>query len=134
MRRFNFIFIAAIVILFSGCAGMNSDFACNGKSPQMCQPIDNVNKVAEEGVFTNNSNNNVVINNTQYENVSLSGYTLPTPQPGEPIRYGESVQKIWIAPFEDSHDNYHESSYLYTVINKSHWVGTPAKEIIQADY
>ena len=59
------------------------------------------------------------------------GYEVSTPTPGKPIRYGEGVQRIWIAPYEDVDGNYHEPSFVYTVVRTSHWIGIPQKAIVE---
>ena len=58
-----------------------------------------------------------------------TGYNVATPIPGEPVRFGETVQRVWIAPYEDASKNYHEPSYIYAVLDKSHWVGLPVKSV-----
>lgn len=52
--------------------------------------------------------------------------------PGQPLRYGETVQRIWVTPYEDSEGNYHEDSTLYTIVKKGHWIGNPLKAVIKS--
>ena len=49
--------------------------------------------------------------------------------PGQPVRYGETVQRIWIAPYEDTEGNYHQDSFMYSVMKGGHWKGNPVKNI-----
>jgi len=122
----NLILITPIItfIFLSGCAGMNSKFDCNAGPGGTCQPIDQVNKEADQGAF--NINNTPIAVSSQ-TNTAL-GYPLVAYK-GQLIRTGETIQRIWIAPFEDIDDNYHEPAYIYTVVKKSHWLGNPVKEI-----
>ena len=48
---------------------------------------------------------------------------------GKPLRRGESIQQIWIGPYEDTDSNYHEPSYVYAVTKPGSWIGDPVKDI-----
>lgn len=48
---------------------------------------------------------------------------------GAPIRNQENVQQIWIGPYEDEDGNYHEPSYVYTVVKKGSWFGEPVEAV-----
>jgi conjugal transfer pilus assembly protein TraV len=58
---------------------------------------------------------------------------MQAPMVGEPIRYGETVQQIWLAPFEDTAGNYHEPSIVYIILQPPHWIGVPTKAIVSED-
>jgi type IV conjugative transfer system lipoprotein TraV len=49
--------------------------------------------------------------------------------PGEPLRFGETVQRIWIAPYEDTEGNYHQDSLIYAIMKGGHWIGKPVKVV-----
>jgi type IV conjugative transfer system lipoprotein TraV len=49
---------------------------------------------------------------------------------GTPFRYGETVQRIWVAPYTDTENNYHQDSFMYVIIKDGHWVGTPVKSLV----
>lgn len=120
----------------SGCAGMNTKFGCNAVAGDSCTPVSVVNRQAEAGDYNNVDNADPAIaqsSNTQTLGYAGkdAGYNVATPMPGEPVRYGETVQRVWIAPYEDSSKNYHEPSYIYAVLDKAHWVGLPAKSVSQ---
>ena len=59
------------------------------------------------------------------EKLSVTSY--PNFYQRKPLRYGETVQRIWIAPFEDTSGNYHQESYVYTIVKPGHWLGYPVK-------
>jgi conjugal transfer pilus assembly protein TraV len=111
------------IIFLTGCAGMNSKFDCNIGPGGTCRSMDQVNKEASSGVFNTNS---IPVSAARQNSTNL-GYPLLAYK-GQPIRTGETIQRIWIAPFEDQDDNYHEPSYVYTVVKKSEWIGNPVKE------
>jgi conjugal transfer pilus assembly protein TraV len=119
------------VILLGGCAGVNSQFDCHkvGGLGAGCVSLDHVNKMADAGDF-----NHPVSNKTQSIQTALNNddqYTLKHQlnQAGVPVRTGESVHRIWVAPFVDTAGNYHASSTVYTVTHASHWIGEPVKAI-----
>lgn len=126
--------IMSSVLLLSGCAGMNGSFACNKTASDHCESMSAVNREVNQGDFV--GSDGTKHHNTVVESATATkpiGYHVTTPQAGAPIRYGESVARIWIAPFEDKEGNYHEPSFVYTVIKPSHWVGLPAKSIQAVD-
>lgn len=122
------------VIGLSGCAGMNGHFACNASAKNGCTSVSEVNDKAQAGLFDREDSGGDNLAETSVFDYpaadSDAGYAGVTPHPGEPVRYGETVQRIWIAPYQDNSGNYHEPSYVYTVLKGSHWLGVPAKEVI----
>lgn len=157
------LYIIASAILLSGCAGMNSDFGCNQvQGLSSCTSMWTVNHMANQGAFNNTTrvltdpNGQVITTSTQQAAQTVStntssaavssssnsstapnggtmGYMAPTPQPGKPIRASESVQQIWIAPWVDTSGNFHDSDYIYHVINPGHWIGAPV-QAVQSSY
>jgi len=73
-------------------------------------------------------------NSNPSSQISTSGYNVATPNIGQPVRYGERIQKMWIYPYEDSKGNYHEASILYAVIKNPHWVGYPEVAVVDDEY
>ena len=128
--------MGATFLSLTGCAGMNSKFGCNAVAGDSCTPVSVVNRNAAAGDYDNmesggSTNASASQSNTQtygYEGTDV-GYNVATPMPGQPVRFGETVQRIWLAPYQDNAGNYHEPSYVYTVLEKPHWIGLPAKEV-----
>ncbi len=118
--------------MLSGCAGMNGKFNCNATAGDSCTPVSIVNRNAQAGRYDNvdNSDDSGSASQQNFGYASKdAGYNVTTPIPGEPVRFGETVQRIWIAPYKDSAQNFHEPSYVYAVLNKAHWIGLPQKSI-----
>ena len=46
-------------------------------------------------------------------------------QPGEPLRYGETVMQVWIAPHTDKEDVFHQASVINMVVQDGQWIGDP---------
>lgn len=137
IHRIKIIFICIPFLGLASCAGMNSNFGCNARAGDSCAPVSKVNQNAEAGDYDNaeSGGEQSAASNTQafgYANTAgNAGYNVVTPTPGQPIRFGDTVQRIWIAPYEDTSQTYHEPSYVYTVLDKSHWIGLPAQEVSQ---
>jgi len=87
MKRKNTIILLLMLVL-SGCAGMNPKFDCPMKPGIRCESLDQVNDRVNRG---------------------------------EIGRYAETVQHVWIAPFEDTSGNYHEESNVYSVVEPGYW-------------
>jgi len=127
-----------VLALLSGCTGMNGHFGCHAKAGTGCMPVSQVNAQAQAGDFDYQTSGGRIELPTQQSFGDArrsshldkaSGYRGATPIPGEPVRFGERIQRIWIAPYQDLANNYHEPSYVYTVLEKPHWIGVPVKEI-----
>ncbi|WP_395306052.1 type IV conjugative transfer system lipoprotein TraV [Enterobacter sp. ECC-019] len=56
--------------------------------------------------------------------VSAPAYTSPSTVPGQyprPLRSGEQITSLWIAPYVDSDDVYHQPSTVLFVVTPSAW-------------
>lgn len=137
------ILLLGIVIptFLSGCMGINSRFDCNVSSGGKCVPMDSIHKMADRGEF--NAKTRPIYRTTRYNNITkarrstrgnrnnsgikyqkhpLNSFSSFTSLSNHPPRESEAIQKIWIGPYEDANDNYHEPSYIYSVIKKGRWL------------
>ena len=121
------ILLGVLTLTLSSCAVLSNDTGCkkiggiNG-----CASLSEVNHMSETGRLPDQA--------TEPKTKSLapqtpSAYTLAIPQIGQPVRYGDQIQQITIFPYQDSQENYHEASIIYTVLKSAHWVGHPVAEI-----
>lgn len=132
--------LSLLSIGLTGCAEMNSDFTCPMTNGMQCKRIDTVNDMVDQGAIdttgmdATNSSAGAPGHYTPDTNIKADKIIQPYPNdgeaiPGQPLRYGESVMRLWIAPFEDTQDNYHAPSLVYTVVQSGHWTGIPVQEI-----
>jgi len=122
------------IVLF-GCSEMNSQFDCPMKPGIRCESISSINARVDRGEIGHTKSistpNNKMPAMPIYKDSSIGRYHYLAR--GEPLRYGETVQRVWVAPFEDKQGNYHQESDIYTVVKPGHWIGTPLKEINAED-
>lgn len=114
----------------TACTTMNSSFDCPNKAGVRCKSLDQINAMVDSGQIRGR---------TQIRTSAVTPCTgctefqsFPTRTsfvPGQPIRYGETVQRIWIAPYEDSEGNYHQDSLMYAIMKGGHWIGRPVKTV-----
>jgi conjugal transfer pilus assembly protein TraV len=136
-----------VPLALTGCAGMNSEFSCNqigGISG--CSTMGDINQMVDKGELSADDSGNVHIDSQKNSAVDKrtqkplivdkgqSGYLGAVPQAGEPVRYGDKIQKVWVFPYEDNKGNYYETQVAYTVLNQSHWIGQPTKAIQEIDH
>ncbi|EKD45288.1 MAG: conjugative transfer: assembly [uncultured bacterium] len=120
------IFLSIFVPFLSGCAGMGSKFDCNVSSGGRCASMNQINKMADHGAFNDNQSHKSNLMQTGYKKeYQLNAFD------GAPIHSNDSIQQIWIGPYEDAGGNYHEPSYLYTVVKKGKWIGNPVSAITE---
>jgi conjugal transfer pilus assembly protein TraV len=127
------ILIAGILMQLSSltaCSTMNSSFDCPNKAGVRCKSLDQINDMVNSGQIRGRTQMNAYEVTKTVGNKEFQSFPTRTPFiPGQPIRYGETVQRIWIAPYEDSEGNYHEDSKMYTIMKGGHWIGRPVKTI-----
>jgi len=104
------ILIISLIIFLCGCAGMKKQQGCNIGTDSKCGSLD------------------AVFNKQEKEKKEVMGYPI-SGYAGSPIRSHEKVQQIWLGPYEDEDGNFHEPSYVYTVVKKGIWFGEPAEAI-----
>lgn len=105
------------LMLLTGCASMNNSFDCPLKSATRCESLDQVN---------------TRIDRKEIGSEAGSGWKSPDPvwhaatgevTPENPMRHPETIQQVWVAPYEDSQGNYHGESSVYAVMTPGFWHG-----------
>lgn len=118
--------IVFIVIFINGCTTMNSKFTCKTSDGVMCRSLDDVNNLVDRGALGRNYNKiDSSKNAVNFTPLPADVYSFRN----KPLRYGESVMRIWTAPYEDTNGNYHDASVFYTVVKPGHWIGAPPQAI-----
>jgi len=134
MKSCSLCMLMGLLGLFGSLSGCASHFDCSAKGTGMCASMGQVNRLADEGYFNRTTSSSIpssATHSTSTETTSFnSPYVLNTPNPGQPIRYGESVQRIWVAPYVDAQDNYHNPSYIDTVVKPPQWGDIPDDSVV----
>jgi len=121
----------ALSLTITGCAGMNGSFGCNAKAGDSCTPVSQINDQASAGDYQTGERNRSSDRSGHYAHASWK--SASDAYPGGPLRSGERIQRVWIAPYQDLSNNYHEPSTIYMVLDKPHWIGFPVKEMKPED-
>jgi len=119
--------LITMVFALSACGTMNSSFDCPNKVGVSCKSLSEVNRMVDSGQIRTQSAE--VASYKQDGLVASQTSADMTAYYGAPLRYGETVQRIWIAPYEDKDNNYHQDSVMYSIIKDGHWIGSPPKAI-----
>jgi len=114
----------------TGCSSLNAQFDCPMKPGIRCESIDSINARVDRGELGQPEIKNIMptasytpINYKSNFNFSKRNYAPK----GEPVRYSETVTRVWVAPYEDTAGNYHQESEIYTISKPGHWIGYPLK-------
>lgn len=127
-RKKLYVILLPLIAFLSGCAGMNSSFDCPMKPGVRCESLDQVSHAVDRGEIGDEANGTFHTALIRTNEMSFIGNQNSTKLlKGEPLRYGESVQRIWVAPFEDTSGNYHQESEVYTITQGGHWIVNPIK-------
>lgn len=54
-----------------------------------------------------------------------------TIRPGDPLRSGERVLRVWVAPWVDADGDFHDQSYVYLVVDHGRWIVERERERIE---
>jgi conjugal transfer pilus assembly protein TraV len=123
------IVLVPLLLLLSSCAKLNSQFDCPMKSGIRCESLSSINARVDRGelgIGKQDINEDSVAMPTYIPQHNTNGHLTSK---RKPLRYAETVQRVWIAPFEDKQGNYHQENTIYTVAKSGRWQGTPLKEI-----
>lgn len=117
--------LLAGVVLLAGCAGAQSDFECNATSSDSCMTIDAANSMARQKAKTAAVKSDVTSLPIRTKPAGADVPLTRTMQ-GAPLlrplgRTPEATAKVWIAPWVDDQDNFHEPGLLSFVVKPGEW-------------
>ena len=116
--------------MLSACTTMNSSFDCPNKATLSCKSLDQINGMVDSGQIRGRTQMDVVAGEKSADSAEFRSFPESASFiPGQPIRYGETVQRIWIAPYEDTEGVYHQDSLIYAIMKEGHWIGRPVKTV-----
>ena len=124
--------VVGALLLLTGCAGMNGSFGCNAKAGRACTPVSQVNRQASFGYYDHGKRTDQSVSWSKpggRRGVNKEGGSAIA----GPIRTGERIQRVWVAPYQDLSGNYHNANAVYMVVEKPHWAGFPVSEMKPKD-
>lgn len=126
-------------ILLSGCAGTNSDFECTATTSDTCMTMEQANEKAKR-LEQAETVKPVAASLPRLADGHFRTVSAPPGDPvapvavkpamrspaqklsaPRPLRIGEQTAALWIAPYIDSQDVYHQPSAVFFVIKPSAW-------------
>ena len=118
--------IAASSLNLTGCTGMSGSFSCNDIPGDNCTPVSVINQQVDNGTYDPKAEASAASFKS-----TLSGYDLndDTNINNNPIRQSERTKRIWIGPYVDMQDNFHQANTVYTVLTRPYWIGESASTI-----
>lgn len=128
----------SVIATLSGCSGVHSNFDCDAVGGiQGCATLGHVNRMADQGDFDRGASNGGSSTSGASSNAKPTGYFLKTPgvdtpASGAPMRYGETMQNVWIAPYVTKDGSYVWASMASIIITPGHWIGEPVSAISQS--
>jgi len=117
------------LLALAGCTGMHTQFDCSSTGGiKGCASLGQVNRLADQGTFSRRTTVASKTNSSSL-NTKPTGSWQKTPNIGKPLRASETVQNIWIAPYETKDGSYSWPSMMSIVLRPGHWIDSPKKEI-----
>lgn len=105
--------IGLSILLLTGCTTTRETFDCKFNKGVGCRSITEVNTMVNEGKLTNNT---VVVNPRL---IVISKEQLTSGMAVK--RVTEEHLRVWVAPHQDENGNFHEATYVHTVLRSGFW-------------
>ncbi len=146
--------IVAWILLLGGC----SFSGLSGSSQFACKAPEGVNCNSVSGVYANSLENNLPSqqkgkkekasedkdgyfqNSTDKPRAIKASLSVPggviqdSSADVMPLRSDPKVIRIWIAPYTGAEDEFHDQSFIYTVVDDGRWLIERSREKIRAQY
>jgi len=125
------IYLTSMTLLLNACTSLNSNFECPMKPGVRCASLDQISSMVDRGEIGKSSLKSPIPYSSTIAQTSSPSYYKGefSLSNHEPLRYGETVMRVWVAPYEDTVGNYHQESDIYTIVKPAHWIGYPPKEL-----
>lgn len=124
MNKFIMPLLAGVVLL-TGCAGAESDFECNATSSDSCMTIDAANNMARNKAKAAAVKPGAALLPARAKPAGADITTTHSVQGASflrpPVRTPESTATVWVAPWVDGQDNFHEPGLLLFVVKPGEW-------------
>jgi len=138
MKKFSLNFLAKSSLAASAAMALGAcapTFHCtDGMKGPGCNSVSQVyeNKHQDKSLSKVYQDNHPDTGNTPVSATAHPPTGLPqTIHPGDPLRSGERVLRVWMAPWVDKDGDYHDQSYVYLVLNHGHWYVDQARKSIK---
>ena len=121
--RIRYWLVSPLLLALAGCAGTMSGLDGQGKFS--CKAPDGISCASLSGVYANAVQNNLPGQRPPMEaakgEAAAPKITHQAPSSGEPIRSAQKVRRVWLAPWEDDEEVFHDQSYFYLVTDPGRW-------------
>lgn len=124
MQKFKYLVVISMLGLLYGCA---STYPCGEPSDGVCSSVSDNYKSS----FTNYTNPDDIAKDSPSSRVSSSSNTPPmnmnftqysqVPANGAPLLSMPKMVRVWLTPYTDSDNIYHDQSYEYVIVDKGRW-------------
>ena len=100
-----FVVLGMVSLVLGGCA--SAKFACDKPGEPGCKSVADVYR--ERHVH-------------ERPRVEAPEGWPETIRPGRPLRSGERILRVWVAPWVDADGDFHDQAYLYLVVDHGRWL------------
>jgi len=104
-----YLMFGVIALLFSGCA---TQYPCQEPGGITCKPVSEI-----YGQKYKSKNNEQLKVETRE---LYTGYPSKI-QSSDPVRTYNRTIRVWMAPWVDNKDVFHDQSFIYMVVHSGHW-------------
>ena len=106
----------SMLLILTGCAGINGKFDCPYKLGISCKSVSEVNDLVDRGKLPAK-----LVSKNKTAKATVTVNTTVTEWRGVK-RIPEKILTVWLAPFVDQAGNYHGGSFLTAVIQPAKWL------------
>lgn len=113
-------------LILTSCSNSVKKWSCRNTESQFCGTISEADKA-----YSSKPNYNEALEVEKADSNKYSSFADVNNK--RLIRSGDKIGRVWVAPYKDSNDNWHEESYVQVVDEPGKWE-IVKKEIIVKDY
>jgi hypothetical protein len=103
--------VITLTMFFAGCA---TQYPCQEPGGISCKPVSEI--YALKYTAKNNKKAKALVET----NAVYAGYPSKI-KASDPVRTYNRTVRVWLAPWVDNRDIFHDQSFLYMVIHSGHW-------------
>ena len=127
---FRMICLGLGLISLSGCSVHKASFDCPNGKGMGCGSMLSVHEAIKDNNFPRESDNLGQINNKIKQKSALSSTSPANMQVATQTfdnnnlvyRSQDKIMRIWFNSYFDEHNNFHDSQYIYTIIQPAQWL------------
>lgn len=126
---FRILYLGLGLMSLSGCSVHKASFDCPNGKGMGCGSMLSVHEAIKDNNFPRESDNLSKVNNqiktksaSSSPSINVQTATQTVDNNNLVYRSQDKIMRIWFNSYFDEHNNFHDSQYIYTIIQPAQWL------------